>query len=112
MLVVIDYNDNTTSFYGKHFDDTYLINSKDDEINLYSDLNNVYLEDKDNSDDYEPDDEEFCEWISCEMPRYPEICRKYNICNDSSISLEYFLQGFKCYYDVVVIYGGKAKLCI
>lgn len=107
LTVIVDKDEKHLSILKSDFEDKYLDN--DDEL-LFRDYDAVYFEYKDNSDDYNEDEEGYEEWKRLELPNLP--CTNIPIINNADSSVIKFLKQFK---DVEIIVNdtekGVAKIC-
>ena len=110
VICIINFDDKTIQLYNGDtlpIDDCLTNNDNGDELYPRDDCNCVYFEDKDNSDEYDTDDDDYCEWIQIDLP-----CdnKKHNIQNYTSSDVIDILKPFK-FLQLITIKNGRATIC-
>lgn len=110
VICIINYDDNSIQLFNG---DTLPINdciTNDENVNkLYirDDLHYVYFEDMNNSDDYDEDDDNYCEWIQIDLSKDND---KHEIKNPTSSDVANILKPFK-FLQLITIKNGSATIC-
>lgn len=107
---IINYDDNFIQLYNGGtlpIDACLTNNDNGDELYLRDDITEAYFEDKDNSDEYDTDDDDYCEWIQIDLPYENCICK---IVNDTSSDVVDILKPFK-FLQLITIKNGRATIC-
>jgi hypothetical protein len=107
---IINYDDNTIQLYNGDtlpVDDCLTNDDNPDELYMRDDISCAYFEDKDNSDDYDTDDDDYCEWIQIDLPCDND---RHKIQNYTSSDVIDILKPFK-FLQLITIRNGRATIC-
>lgn len=107
---IINYDDNSIQLYNGDtlpVDDCLINDDNDDEMYLRDDFTKAYFENKDNSDEYDTDDDDYCEWIQIDLSNDNE---KHGIVNYTSSDVADILKPFK-FLQLITIKKGRATIC-
>lgn len=107
---IINYDDNSIQLFNGDtlpVDDCISNDENSDELYIRDDLHHAYFEDKDNSDDYDEDDDDYCEWIQIDLPNDNNI---HEIIKDTSSDVADILKSFK-FIHLITIRNGSATIC-
>lgn len=107
---IINYDDNSIQLFNGDtllINDCILNNDNFDELYIRDGLHYAYFEDKDNSDEYDEDDDDYCEWIQINLPNDND---RHEIMKDTSSDVADILKHFK-FLKLITIKNGRATIC-
>jgi hypothetical protein len=107
---IINFDDNSIQLFNVDalpIDDCLSNELDGDELYFRDDISYAYFEDKDNSDEYDTDDDDYCEWIQIDLPCDMD---KHRIQNYTSLDVIDILKPFK-FLQLITIKKGRATIC-
>lgn len=110
VICIINYDDNSIQLFNGDtlpIDDCISNDDNGDELYIRNDLHYAYFEDKDNSGDYDEDDDGYYEWIQIDLPNDND---KHEIMKDTSSDVANILKSFK-FLKLITIRNGSATIC-
>lgn len=110
VICIIDYDEDTIQLFNSDtlpVDDCLTNVDNGDELYIRDDLHCAFFEDKDNSDEYEEDDDEYYKWIYIELPCDND---RHDIQNYTDEDVHTILSRFK-FLKLITIENGRATIC-